>query len=93
MYNPKPINTDNVKLPEDLLELTEKIAEQVHDVWAQGRIAEGWTYGTERNDEEKTNPCIVPYSELADSEREYDRNTALATLKLIVALGYRIEKV
>lgn len=92
MYTPNPINTDNVKLPEELLELTEKIAEQVHDVWSQGRITEGWTYGEERNDELKTHPCLVPYSDLPESEREYDRNTALATLRLIVALGYKIEK-
>lgn len=92
MYTPNPINTDNVKLPEELLELTEKIAEQVHDVWSQGRIAEGWTYGEERNDQKKTHPCLVPYSELPDSEKEYDRATAFATLKLIVALGYKIEK-
>ena len=92
MYNPKPIDTGSITLPEDLLELTEKIAEQVHDVWSVGRIAEGWTYGTERNDEKKTHPCLVPYSELPDSEREYDRATALATIKLIVALGYKVEK-
>ena len=92
MYTPNPINTDNVKLPEELLELTEKIAEQVHDVWSQGRIAEGWTYGEERNDQKKTHPCLIPYADLPDSEREYDRATAFATLKLIVALGYKIEK-
>ena len=92
MYNPKPINTYNIKLPEELFELTEKIAEQVHDVWSQGRIAEGWTYGEERNDEKKTHPCLVPYAELPESEREYDRATAFATLKMIVALGYKIEK-
>ena len=92
MYTPNPINTDDIKLPEELLELTEKIAEQVHDVWSRGRIAEGWTYGDERNDQKKTHPCLVPYSELSDSEKEYDRATAFATLKLIVALGYKIEK-
>ena len=92
MYNPKPINTDNVKLPDELLELTDKIAEQVHDVWSAGRIAEGWNYGAERNDQNKTHPCLIPYDDLPESEREYDRNTALATLKLIVALGYKIEK-
>lgn len=92
MYTPKPIDTESVKLPEELLELTEKIAEQVHDVWSAGRIAEGWIYGEERNDNNKTHPCLVPYSDLPESEREYDRATALATLKLIVALGYKIEK-
>jgi hypothetical protein len=92
MYTPKPIDTESVKLPEELLELTEKIAEQVHDVWSAGRIAEGWIYGEERNDKNKTHPCLVPYSDLPESEREYDRATALATLKLIVALGYKIEK-
>ena len=92
MYKPNPIDTSKVELPDDLLELTEKIAENVHENWSVGRIADGWTYGETRNDEKKTTPCLVPYSELSDSEKEYDRVTALQTLKLIVALGYRIEK-
>ena len=92
MYKPKPVDTNDVTLPEELLSLTEKIAENVHDIWAQGRIAEGWTYGEKRDDEKKTTPCLVPYDELTDSEKEYDRNTAIETLKLIVALGYKIEK-
>lgn len=92
MYEPKPIDTSAVELPEELLELTEKIAENVHENWAVGRIADGWTYGAERNDAKKETPCLVPYSELTDSEKEYDRVTALETLRLIVALGYKIEK-
>lgn len=92
MYEPKPIDTSDVILSDDLLELTEKIAENVHDVWAVGRIEQGWTYGPERNDELKTTPCLVPYLELPDSEKEYDRNTALETLKLITKLGYKLAK-
>lgn len=91
-YKPQPINTDAIDLPGELLELTEKIAENVHENWSAGRLAEGWTYGPTRNDKEKTTPCLVPYSELTDSEKEYDRVTALQTLKLIVALGYKISK-
>lgn len=92
MYIPKPIDTSAIILPDDLIALTEKIAENVHEVWAQGRISQGWTYGEQRDDENKKTPCLVPYSELSDSEKEYDRNTAIETLKLIVALGYKIEK-
>ena len=92
MYKPKPIDTSKVELPEELLALTEKIAENVHDIWAVGRIADGWTYGEKRDGEKKTTPCLVPYSDLTDSEREYDRNTAMETLKLIVTLGYKISK-
>lgn len=92
MYIPKPADTTGIKLSEELLVLTEKIAENVHENWAAGRIREGWTYGPERNDREKTTPCLVPYDQLPDSEKEYDRNTAMETLKLITALGYRIEK-
>lgn len=92
MYKPNPIDTSNIELPNDILELIEKIAENVHENWSVGRIAEGWTYGEARNDEKKTTPCLVPYSELCDSEKEYDRVTATQTLKLIVALGYKISK-
>lgn len=92
MYKPNPIDTSKIVLPADLLELTERIAENVHENWSAGRIADGWTYGENRDDERKTTPCLVPYSELADEEKEYDRITAIQTLKSIVALGYRIEK-
>jgi len=92
MYKPNPIDTSDIVLPDELLELTEKLAENVHDNWSAGRIAEGWTYGKVRDDEKKTTPCLVPYDELPEEEKEYDRNTALQTLKLIVASGYKIEK-
>ena len=92
-YTPTPADTSNVQLSEELMQLTEEMARNVHDVWAAGRIAEGWTWGPERNDARKENPCLVPYEELKDSEREYDRNTAIETLKLILSLGYKIERI
>ena len=91
MYTPQPINTENITLHENLIELTEKIAENVHDVWAAGRIKEGWTYGKKRDDVKKETPCLVPYCELPENEKEYDRNTAIETIKLILSLGYKIE--
>ena len=91
-YNPEPIDVSDIILPHDLLELSETIAENVHDVWAQNRIHEGWTYGPERNDELKQTPCLVPYENLPEVEKDYDRNTALSTLKLIYKLGFEIKK-
>lgn len=92
MYIPKPIDTSNITLNDTLLELTEAIAENVHEVWAASRIAEGWTFGEKRDDVKKQTPCLVPYDELPENEKEYDRNTALETLKFITALGYKISK-
>lgn len=91
-YLPKPVNTDHITLSDDLLQLTEQIAENVHDVWAASRISEGWNFGPKRNDVLKETPCLVPYSELPEAEKEYDRNTALQTIKLILSLGYSISK-
>lgn len=89
-YNPNPIDTSDINLPEELLALTERIAENVHDVWAVGRIEQGWTYGSVRDDTKRETPCLVEYRELAESEKEYDRNTAMETLKLIIKMGYSI---
>ena len=93
MYKPKPIDTPHVELSDDLLELTELLAENAHDIWAKQRMAEGWSYGPERDDAAKTNPDLMPYSDLPASEKEYDRKMAMETLKAIIKLGYRIEKV
>lgn len=91
-YTPSPVDTSYVDLPQALDELTENMARNVHEIWAAGRIAEGWSYGPQRDDNLKQHPCLIPYENLPESERDYDRNTAVETLKLILSLGYRIEK-
>lgn len=91
MYDPKPIDTTEIELSEELLALTEQIAENTHDVWAKGRMEEGWVYGEVKDSEKKTTPLLIPYADLPESEKMYDRNTVLETLKLIVKLGYCIE--
>jgi ryanodine receptor 2 len=90
-YTPQPVDTSDIELPPELLTLTERIAENVHDVWAVARITDGWTYGTVRNDASKQHPCLVPYEELSENEKEYDRNTAMETLRLINKLGFEIK--
>ena len=91
-YTPSPADTSGVVLPEGLEALVESLAENVHEVWAKSRMDQGWTYGPERNDALKQHPGLVPYADLPEAEKDYDRNTALGTLKLIVGLGYRIER-
>ena len=89
-YCPRPINTSNVVLPDDLQGVIEKLAENTHEVWAAQRIADGWRYGIHRDDSKKLHPCLRPFEELPDSEKEYDRRIASETLKVIMTLGYRI---
>ena len=91
-YIPQPIDTIDVKLPQDLELLVEQMSKNVHEVWAETRIQQGWRYGKQRNDELKTHPCLIPYEELPEEEKEYDRNTSIGTLKLIMKLGFRIKK-
>ena len=90
-YDPRPINPETVYLADDLAALTEKIAGSIHDVWARKRLDEGWTWGMERSDAKKTNPCLVPYENLPEQEKAYDRDIVTATIKLLLAMGYRIE--
>ena len=89
-YIPQPIDTTGVVLPKELNDLAEEIAKNVHEVWSEGRMKEGWTYGEERDDAKKHHPCLVPYEDLTETEKEYDRNTSQETLKLIIKLGFKI---
>lgn len=91
-YIPKPAQTDDIVLSTELNSLVEAMAKNVHDVWAESRISQGWTYGPERNDALKHHPCLVPYEDLPEVEKAYDRDTAVGTLKLICKLGFRITK-
>jgi ryanodine receptor 2 len=91
-YIPQPMDTRDVQLSDDLNMLVEHMAKNVHEVWAENRINQGWVLGEERSDRLKTHPCLVPYEQLSDEEKDYDRRTAMETLKLIIKLGFKISK-
>jgi hypothetical protein len=91
-YKPAPIDTSHIELSSEICQLTEALAKNAHEVWAQERLAQGWRPGPERNDQRKEHPSLIPYEELSESEKVFDRNTAMGTLRAILALGYRIVK-
>lgn len=91
-YIPEPADTSTVKLPEEIRALGEMLARNAHECWAKQRIAEGWRYGPVRDDAQRLHPCLVPYDQLSESEKEYDRITSMESLRLIYRFGFRIEK-
>ena len=91
-YDPQSLEFKDVKLPESLNALVEALAENVHDTWARGRMDQGWTYGPARDDAAKKHPCLVPYADLPESEKAYDRNTAMSTIRFILSKGFEIKK-
>jgi hypothetical protein len=91
-YVPQPIATSHIELSPEIRQLTEELAKNTHELWAQERIAQGWRFGPERSDQRKEHPSLVPYEQLPEAEKVYDRNTAMGTLKAMQALGYRIVK-
>jgi hypothetical protein len=91
-YNPNPKDLSGVELPEELLRLAEELAENTHAVWASARIAEGWVWGETRDSAKKTTPLLVPYADLPESEKAYDRLTSLSALKWVLSMGYKIIK-
>lgn len=89
-YQPSPIDTSRVRLSAEVEQLTELLSRNAHEVWARQRLAEGWRYGPRRDDDRKEHPGLVPYEQLSESERVFDRNTAMETIRVILALGFRI---
>jgi len=91
-YIPKPIDTSAIALSPDIEQLTELLAKNTHELWAQRRMRDGWSYGPARDDRYKKHPSLVEYEQLPEDEKEYDRQTAMGALKTILAMGYRIER-
>ncbi len=90
-YNDEPTPQQEPEIPEELLPMIEQLAENVHNKWMQTRLEQGWTYSPQRNDTEKKHPCLIPYADLPEEEKLYDRNTAIETVKFILGKGFRIE--
>ena len=91
-YIPHPKNTRNVTLPDEVMALAEQLARNTHEVWAAQRLKDGWVWGPARDDAKKQHPCLVPYEELPEEEKDYDRHTALETLRLIRSMGFEIRR-
>ncbi len=91
-YEPHPVDLSDVVVPPELIELQEAIAENAHEVWALSRKKEGWTYGEKRDDEKKLHPDMIAYNRLPESEKAYDREMAMNTIKLVQKLGWEIKK-
>jgi hypothetical protein len=91
-YRPNPIDTSKIVIPQELVRLSEVLARNAHEVWAAKRVSEGWEWGPEKGDRVKKTPNLVPFDDLPDPEKEYDRQMVRETLKSILVLGYSIEK-
>lgn len=91
-YQPAPIDTSHVQVPGELMELSEYLAKNIHEIWASQRISQGWTWGEKLDSDKKRHPDLLPYEELAETEKDYDRNTSMETIKIILSLGYKITK-
>ncbi len=92
-WHPAPVDFGGVTLPDELVPLIELLAENVHNVWASERLREGWTYAPVRNNQHKQTPLLGPYQALPESEKAYDRNTVLETLRGIRYYGFEIKKI
>lgn len=92
VYIPRPIDTSEIILSKEICEIGELLAKNTHETWAVQRLADGWKYGEQRDDANKLHPCLIPYEDLPEEEKEYDRKTATEALKLLVAMGFAIEK-
>ena len=91
-YSPRSVDTSDICLNEELNNLINFLAKNTHENWAKERIKEGWKYGLIRDDRKKEHPCLIPYEELPDSEKEHDIIAVRELLKTIILLGFRIER-
>ena len=89
-YQPQSIATSHFSLPQELSAATERLVENANDLWIADRMVRCWMHGLQRADANKFHPCLVPYDQLPESEKRFDRRAATGTLKAILKLGYRI---
>lgn len=91
-YIPKPLDTSDVVLSDDIMELAEALSRNTHEIWSMGRINEGWVYGDKLDMSAKTHHCLIPYEELPESEKDFDRRTSQEAIKFLIKSGYKIVK-
>ncbi|XP_067629181.1 ryanodine receptor isoform X7 [Eurosta solidaginis] len=89
-FVPNPVDTTGITLPSSVDQIKEKLAENIHEMWALNKIEAGWSWGEQRDDYHRIHPCLTQFEKLPLPERKYDSQLAVQTLKTILALGYYI---
>ncbi|XP_019717005.1 ryanodine receptor 1b isoform X5 [Hippocampus comes] len=89
-FTPCPVDTVQIVLPPHLERIREKLAENIHELWAITRIEQGWTYGILRDDNKKLHPCLLDFQSLPEPERNYNLQMSGETLKTLLALGCHV---
>uniref|UniRef100_A0A6I8Q7E5 Ryanodine receptor 1 n=1 Tax=Xenopus tropicalis TaxID=8364 RepID=A0A6I8Q7E5_XENTR len=89
-FVPCPVDTVQIVLPPHLERIREKLAENIHELWALTRIEQGWTYGTVRDDNKRLHPCLLDFHNLPEPERNYNLQMSGETLKTLLALGCHV---
>jgi class 3 adenylate cyclase/tetratricopeptide (TPR) repeat protein len=90
-YKPRPIDTSRVVLTPEIARLSEVLSKNTHENWSSLRLSDGWSHGPHRDDEKKEHPNLIPYEQLQEEERHYDRQTAMESIKALLAMGYTIQ--
>ncbi len=81
-----------ISIDPTITEILETLACNVHNQWMKGRLEAGWKLGSKRDDEKKEHPSLIPYEELPETEKEYDRQTVLTTINGLLENGFEIRK-
>ncbi|BES99791.1 ryanodine receptor [Nesidiocoris tenuis] len=89
-FVPVPVDTSAVSLPNHVETIRDRLAENIHEMWAMNKIEAGWIFGEVRDDIRRVHPCLVQFERLPAAEKRYDTQLAVQTLKTIIALGYHI---
>ena len=76
-------------LPPELWNLVELLAAEVHAEWVRLKRAEGWEFGAP-DPQAHRHPDLVPYDELSEKAKDFDRASVVATMQALVRLGYDI---
>ncbi|KAA3679890.1 ryanodine receptor 2 [Paragonimus westermani] len=92
-YKPQPLDLSQIVLSKRLESLVNQLAENTHNMWARDRISLGWTYGFREDHAQKRSPHLVPFNEVDPIIKHSNRETAIETVKTLLAYGYSLDQV
>ncbi|XP_067335761.1 ryanodine receptor 3-like isoform X11 [Channa argus] len=92
-FIPTPVETSQIVMPLHLEKVRDKLAENIHELWGMNKIELGWSYGKIRDDNKRQHPCLVDFSKLPETEKNYNLQMSTETLKTLLALGCRVVQV
>lgn len=73
-------------------QIAEKVAKMLHAEWLNGKVAQGWNYGTRYSTSQKKHPMLLPWEQLSSDKKDSEISRINKTFEILDSINLKIAR-